>query len=171
METFKHLTKKFDWINSNIEKNFPLQEVAKDIEYKLFHFDQYISSEKAISEIKKEGYYPATFSHLLDWKDWDELQLVIALGSDGGVDGDRYVPALYRGGSKRNLGLCYLDGVWGAGCRFLGVRKLSLRQSDSKEISLDTLDSLSLDLPQVPETFHMLMRIEKKLDTLLTHFK
>jgi hypothetical protein len=137
MKTFKQLTKKFDWVNQNIEINFPLEEINKNTEYRLFHFNRYISSEDAIKEMEKEGYTPATLSHLLDWQDWNENDWVIVLGSVGEIGGSRCVPFLYRSDSERDLGLFSLGGGWCAVFRFLGVRNLSLESSES-------LDSLTL---------------------------
>lgn len=63
----KHF-KRFDYVNSDIKNGlFPLLEVSDKVEYKVFHFDRYISSEEAVAKIRTEGFDPATFSELLAW--------------------------------------------------------------------------------------------------------
>lgn len=158
MKTFKSLVKPWDftYINSSIEDKFTIEE-PRSSEYKLYHFDKYISSEDAIKEMEKEGYSPATLSELLSWKDWNKDDLVIALGSGAEVGGYRRVPYLIRDGSERGLDLYYFDGDWYAYCRFLAVRNLS---SVSKTLEKSTLTLGDLDT---------LKNIESKLDRIINH--
>jgi hypothetical protein len=123
--------KKFDWVNSDITDN--LFETPKEIgtDFKLFHFDRYILSEDAISEMANEGFRPANAWELLSWKDWNDKDWVVALGSVGEVGGDRYVPCLVGDGSERDLDLGWWDDGWDADYRFLGVRNSSLGSSDA----------------------------------------
>lgn len=137
MKTFTALTKRFGYVNPNIEKNFTLEPV-RNSEYKLFHFDKYISSEDAIKEMEKEGFVPCTLSELLHWGDWNEKDSVVALGSVAGVVGYRNVPELYSGGSGRGLSLHWCDGDWRPLCRFLALRSVS------KPLDSGTLDALEL---------------------------
>lgn len=134
--TFKKLTKRFDWVNPDIEKNFPIEKVAKNTEYKLFHFKRYISSEDVVKEIEREGYKSATFSELLHWKDWNETDYVVALSSICEVVGYRRVPYLSRFGSKHFLSLDWWGRGWNAYCRFLGVRQMS---SESRPFEIPAL--------------------------------
>ncbi len=155
---------KFNYVNSSInDKLFlPPEEVSDNIEYKLFSFNKIISSEEVIKEIKKEGFNPANIYELLLWKNWNNNDWVIALGSVTEVYGDRGVPYLDGHDSERRLSLSWFGDGWNAHYRFLGVRNLS---SDTKKLkSSDTLSLESLD-PSSPNT--QLNRIEKKLDRLL----
>lgn len=159
-KTLEQHFKRFDYVNSDIKNGlFPLLEVSDKLEYKVFHFDRYISSEEAVAKIRTEGFDPATFSELLAWPDWDEKELVVALGSVGEVRGRRGVPFLSRLDSRRRLSLGWWGDLgWRGVCRFLGVRNLS---SDSQTSEIPKL------CPSIPLT---LERIEKKLDLLLKHF-
>ncbi len=131
-------SKKLDWVNDNISsKNFPEQPIRSS-DYKLFHFDKYISSEDAVKEMEAEGYSPANIFELLGWKDWNEKDWVVGLGSVCEVRGHRFVPSLRRGASGRHLGLGFWDDGWGGRFRFLAC-KLS---SGTK--SLEPIDSLNL---------------------------
>lgn len=117
--------KKFDYVNSDITDT--LFSVPKEIgtDFKLYHFDRYISSEDAIKEMEKDGYKPANIYELLTWTGWNDNDWVVALGSVGKVDGDRRVPYLDGSGSRRDLHLRWFGLGWDALCRFLGVRNLS----------------------------------------------
>src|ERR1700744_2019666 len=118
-------SKKFDWANPNItEDTFPLTPIRSS-DYKLYHFDRYISSEDAIKEMEKEGYVPANIHELLLWKDWNDKDWVVALGSVGKVDGNRLVPCLDGSGSGRGLYLYRFGDVWSSSYRLLAVRNLS----------------------------------------------
>lgn len=137
--------KKFDYVNPNITDT--LFEIPKEIssDYKLYYFGRYISSENIVIEMKKDGYRPANVWELLKWKDWDNKDWVIALGSVGEVYGCRHVPYLGGFGSR-----CYLDlAWWGSGCsssgRFLAVRNSSLNSLDSQSSKLSNLDTLTLN--------------------------
>lgn len=138
VKTLERLIKarKFDWVNPDITSaNFPPQEIRKD--FKLFHFDRVMTSKEAIAEMKKEGYEPANIYELLNWKDWNGKDFVVALGS-GWRDphGRRRVPYLGLWLGERKLNLSWLDDRWFARCRFLAVRALP---SDSLETSTSTL--------------------------------
>lgn len=136
---FSQLTKQFDYVNSDIEANFPLTE-PRSSEYRLFHFDRYVTSEKAIEEIEKEGYSVATLSELLLWKEWNGKDWVMALGSVAEVSGSRRVAGLGRRGSRRGLYLFWFGRRWYVHCRFLAVRV-----SEPKTLEkVGDLDSLTL---------------------------
>lgn len=124
MKSFKQLTKDFDYVNSDIEQNFPLTPLRSS-EYKLYRFDRDITSEEAEKEMSKDGYAPATLAELLHWKDWNGEDWVVALGSVAMVGGGRRVPCLSRGGSERYLNLDWRGSAWPRDCRFLAVRSVS----------------------------------------------
>src|SRR3990167_8743105 len=108
---------KFDYVNSDItKKNFSLEDRSLD-EYKVFHFDKYISSKEVIEEMEKEGYSPANAYELFTWKEWNGKVFVIALGSVAEVDGARRVLCLGKCGSKPQPPPRWVDGGWGGGCR------------------------------------------------------
>ena len=114
---------KLDYCNSDItEENFPEQGKREKVS-KIFKFDKNMISEEAIAEMDKEGYRPATIYELLEW-DWDGKDWIFALGSVWqDRSGDRRVPYLSRGGSLRELHLCWFGYGWSGLCRFAAVRK------------------------------------------------
>lgn len=124
-------SKKFDWVNQNIKER--LFDVPKKIssDYRLFNFDRYVSSDDAIDAMLHDGYKPANIYELLLWKDWNEKDWVVALGSVGEVDGDRSVPCLDKDGSRRYLNLYWFGLDWDARCRFLAIK---VGSKDSKVI-------------------------------------
>lgn len=134
----------FDYVNSDIEKNFPI-EAPRNTDFKVFHFDKYVTSEEAIKRIEAEGYLPATLGELLSFaKDgWDNKQTVTALGSVAKVNGNRRVPALWKFGSERVLDLDWFGGGWRERCRFLAVR--NTKTLETKNSALGTSDTLTLD--------------------------
>lgn len=149
MNKTKTLTQHFEsftYVDSDIKKGlFPLVDVPENTEYRLFHFNKYISSEDAIKEMEKEGYRAAIFSELLTWPICNEKDWVVALGSVGVVHGYRVVPFLRADGSRRDLDLYWWDVSWNSYFRFLGVRNSSLKTSDPLNPALDPLDALALE--------------------------
>lgn len=144
MNILTQLTKKFDYVNSNItSKNFP-QPAALRAGYRLYHFDRDISSDAAIAEMKKEGYEPATLYELIEWSDLNEDDPVIGLGSSCEVDGSVHVPYLLGGISGCGLRLRWRADGWPTRCRFLAVRPSSL---DTETI--EDPDFLTLAIEQV----------------------
>lgn len=134
----------FNYINSNITSDlFPPQDIRGEIE--ILHFpNEFLTSEEIIKRGAEKGLTPANIYELLSWEGWNGKDWVVALGSVGEVDGCRYVPYLYRYGSRRDLYLYWFDGRWGADCRSAFVRKSSLA-SDSQ----DSFESKPLALPQI----------------------
>lgn len=137
---------KFDWVNLDITDDlFPApKEIG--IDFKLFHFDKYIFSENAVKKMEKDGYRAANIYELLIWKEWNNKDWIVALGSVPEADGIRYVPALLRYDSGRGLNLRWWGLGWSARYRFLGVRNLS---SESKTFrtsnALGNFDPLVLE--------------------------
>ncbi len=122
---------KYGWVNSNInEKNFPTTaEKDYEVEYKVFHFDRFVSSDDVIVEMEKEGFKPANILELLKLgevePDFQREFPIVALDSAWrSADGDHDVPFLNYDGGERglSLGWCGRRG-WNGRCRFLGVRK------------------------------------------------
>ncbi len=119
---------KYDWVNSDItEARFPMPEnFTLGAEPKLYHLNRNISSEKAIEEMAKDGFRPATIWDLLDFGAKNpELQRqfpIVALGSVCRVSVRRFVACLGRDDSGRSLNLDWYGRGWGGGGRFLAVR-------------------------------------------------
>lgn len=123
----------YDWKDKNITaKNFPVSQemIGKKVEVsaKLFYFNCDLFSEKAIPEIGKAGYRPATLMELLVLGSsfpWLQRQFpIIAPGSiwhDACFD--RYMPYLGVDDCGRRLSLRWFDDGCRARCRFLGIRK------------------------------------------------
>ena len=102
----------YDWINDDITSNhFPVTGTGqKEVEITLFHFNRTISSDDAITEMKKAGYRPASVEELLALGAAEkELQKQFPINALGSVwrrpDGDRDVPCLGRDGGGRDLDL------------------------------------------------------------------
>jgi hypothetical protein len=123
---------KYDWKNDAIvAATFP-SETAGIIQFetKIFHFNRYISSTDAVATIKADDeqnrWEAARIEALLAYGAKNpKLQReypIIGLGSIVEVRGNRYVPYLRGIGAERGLDLRWWGGVWGGGCRFLGVR-------------------------------------------------
>lgn len=119
----------YDWANPEItEEHFPTNVPGEyDAEYKLFHFNRTISSEDAIKEMEREGYRPGTLVELLALGEAQpKLQTqfpIVALGSVWrNPYGSYLVPAL-SWSDGRGLGFLWFGSSWGAGFRFLAVRK------------------------------------------------
>lgn len=148
MKTLKQLIeeKKFDYVSSDItEEKFPIVDVPKDTEYTLFQFGR-ISSKDAIKKMEKEGWRAANISELLSWKDWNNKDCVVALGSVAEVGGGRGVPCLDGDGSERSLILHWFDGGWDSVYRFLAMHTSSLKSS---ETDLGDLESLALRVEKI----------------------
>jgi hypothetical protein len=101
-----------------------------EFEARLFHFDRFISSEKAIESITcNASWEPAKIEHLLAYgatcPEEQRQYPIIGLGSVAVVRGDRDVPCLRRIVAARGLGLRWWDDYWDGTYRFLAVRKLS----------------------------------------------
>lgn len=137
-------SKKFDYVNSDITDNLFSKPSSISSDYRLYHFNRYISSEDAIKEMAKDGFCPANAWELIQWPDWNEKDLVVALGSVGEVVGGRGVPGLFGGDSERSLYLSCWVGDWLDYCRFLGVRNSEISTSEPQKSALGTLDTLTL---------------------------
>lgn len=148
---------KFDHISSDITDDQFSQPTKLGTDYKLYLFDRYISSEDAIKEMENEGYRPANIYELLLWKEWNEKDWVVALGSVGLVSGGRGVPCLDEVGSKRCLGLYWWDGDWNGYYRFLAVRNSS---SETKVFGdeLGNLENLTLRVQTLEEQMKKLRK-------------
>lgn len=149
-------SRKFDWVDPDIEKNFALEDIRSS-DYKLYRFDRIIASEKAIAEMEKDGYAPANLTELLSWDGWDEKDWVVALDSVTRVDGGRLVPVLWEHASGRDLNLCWFDRSWYRGCRFLAVRTDSGTQTSELK-DLGTLkDALTLRVENLEQTMNAVL--------------
>jgi hypothetical protein len=118
---------KYHWANPNITaEHFPIEErVIKIFRPKLFDFGRHISSDDAVTAIKKEKFDPATHVHGLAYSatfpDEQRKYPAACLGSSARVDRLRQVVCLFG----RNLDLNYWGVVWYGNWRFLGVQEVS----------------------------------------------
>jgi len=119
---------KYDWVHGNInENNFPVKGIGRhEVSVVLFHFNRVISSEDAMSEMKRTGYRPARIEELLalgeNYPDLQRQFPIIALRSFWRPQlGGRGVPALWRIG-ERDLRLLWFESAWHSVFRFLAVR-------------------------------------------------
>lgn len=130
MKTLSEYKTKYSYVNPYItEENFPKPDRVWN-DYKVYHFDIYISSKDVIKEMQKDGYEPANLYELLEWDD-NKTYYVVALGSAPVVDGDRRVGVLNGDDSNRKLDLFFFGGAWLDRCRFLAVRNLELSNSNT----------------------------------------
>lgn len=135
-------SKSFDYVDSDITSdNFPQEEIRSS-DYKLFHFGRLISSEDAVKEVEKEGYSVANIYELLDWKEWNGSDSVVALGSFWEVNGLRDVSCLDGRVAERGLSLFWWKSGWSGRYRFLAVRTVSLipEKSDTLEKRVEDLE-------------------------------
>jgi hypothetical protein len=124
----------YDWVNKNITaEHFPVKGKGKhELSVTLFHFNRTTRSDDAIAEMNKQGFRPAKIEELLFLGEkYPDIQREFPIVSLGCVwwnpDGSRYVPCLSRRGSKRELNLGCFRNDWHDCCRFLAVRKQTLR--------------------------------------------
>lgn len=125
----------YDWKNENITaERFPVNgEGVVEYEYQLVHLNCNASSKKVLLAIGKldgaNPWEPAKTEHLLAFgaKNPEEQRKypIVALGSVGEVDGDRYVSCLSGDDSGRNVNLGWFGSDWFSSCRFLAVRKIT----------------------------------------------
>lgn len=96
------------------------------IHAKLFNFKPKIQSNDVISEMAKEGYFPANLIDLLYFgKDYIELQKfyrIVALGTVFSYTSGSYVPVINCFPSKRHLGSYPLNTEWDGLYKFLAVK-------------------------------------------------
>ena len=122
---------RYNFINDSItDEHFPLQTGVGSVEVtiQLVHFNRYISSDDAISELDRQGLRPVWLEELLAFgAAYPENQRefpVVALGSVWrGSDGRRGVPCLWSGSDGRDLRLGWCGGGWDGRCRVAAVRK------------------------------------------------
>jgi|AntRauTorckE6833_2_1112554.scaffolds.fasta_scaffold28096_2 WD40 repeat protein len=136
-QTLKEMIKAagFDWVDEAItQKRFPLPNELfgkkLNLRAKLFHFDDYIGSERAIAKIKKADhrFKLATLAEQLAFaKEYRELQKefpIISLGSKWKVTRhSSRVTAIDFGPNGRELATSSFEGIWLPSCRFLTVFK------------------------------------------------
>ena len=120
----------YNWVNSDIiQKNFPTNRTGKtECEIELVHFNRVVSTKEALAELDKRGLRPAELHELLALgAEHPKLQRefpIIGLGSVWrSSSGGRGCPYLLGSGSKRGLGLRWVEDGWGGSCRFAAVRK------------------------------------------------
>jgi hypothetical protein len=106
-----------------------IDQAPGEREFLVKHFDRPIESDEAIAEMDKLGYRPATHLEAYAFaKANPELQRqfwIVALGSFTVCGGGRGVVVLVSGSGGRVLSGGWFGDRWGAGGRFLFVRKAS----------------------------------------------
>jgi len=126
----------YDWINSDItsERFAVVGEGIVQFEWKIFHFDCDMLSEKAVGAIQSADvtnpWKPARIEHLLAFgaKHLEEQRRypILALGSVALVHGVPYVPCLSpEVCARRHLSLPWRHSGWNRCCRFLAAREPS----------------------------------------------
>lgn len=129
------VTGHYEWTSSNLtEARFPVTaNQVGEWEWKLFHFDQNISSDEAIRLMKKDGYDAGQIGHILafgeKYSGEQRKYPIIGLGSVAKIVLKRDVPVLWRVDGRWQLGLRWYDTDWNPLCRFLGVRPHSVALS------------------------------------------
>ncbi len=111
------------------EENFPHDPTSVgEWEWRLFCFERFFSSEKAVAEMIANDWKPAKIEHLLAFgKKYPEEQRrypIIGLGSSCAVDGSQVVPELWHSGTVQGIGLGSWAGLWQGWPRVLAVRKV-----------------------------------------------
>ena len=121
---------KFTCSNSLITSDrFPKLEGPKKVIKKiaLYGFNRKVSSEVAISEMKKRGYVPIRIWELLSLAAKDpNLQrnyLIPALGSVCEIEGVPHIAFIYGFSLSRQLRLYKADNEWGDICRIAAMRE------------------------------------------------
>jgi hypothetical protein len=120
---------KYDWVNRDITpEKFPVEGTgSKKFRTKLFDFGRNISSEDALTAMKKEKFLPGSHVHGLafgaTFPEEKRKYRIVCLGSSAQVYGRRYVVCLR--GSGAGLDLYRWDGGWEGRWRFLGVQEVS----------------------------------------------
>lgn len=118
----------YDWVNSEIEKNFSVQGTGTvNLDTELVHLNRNIGSDEALKELDHLGYRAATAEELLAFgAAYPEKQRefpIVALGTVRHVLGLRHVLCLWRDRSERRLVLRWFVLDWSDRYRFLAVRK------------------------------------------------
>src|SRR3989338_4311673 len=118
----------YDWVNSDIEKNFSVQGNGRvELDAELIHFNRSIGSDEALKELDRLGYRAGTAEELLAFGAANpEKQRefpIVALGTVRRVGSDRLVLSLLFDRLSRDLFLLWFDIDWSDDFRFLAVRK------------------------------------------------
>ncbi len=102
------------------------EKEKKEVEFGLFHFGKYMLSAKAVSEMKKAGYHPATTQELLLWGENNSEKYskhpVFALGSIVDIDGGRRAGVLRKASGRHCADLVFFGSGWWLDSCFLAVR-------------------------------------------------
>lgn len=121
---------KLTFSNSQITSvHFPKVSGGKSTVKKiaLFSFNKSVSSEVAISEMKKRGYVPITIQDLLSlavkYPNLQREHLIVAFGSVCALEGVSHVAFIYGFSLSRQLRLYNIKNDWSDICRFAAIRK------------------------------------------------
>ncbi|OGY67023.1 MAG: hypothetical protein A3B16_02790 [Candidatus Zambryskibacteria bacterium RIFCSPLOWO2_01_FULL_45_43] len=119
---------KYDWKNDSINsKNFQTSRKGEaTLNLELVHFNQVLTSEEVIAELKKRGLRPAELHELLSfgvqYPEEQRRHPIVALASVcQSWSGCRFVPYLWVVDNERRLYFDYFDDRWYENYRFLAV--------------------------------------------------
>ncbi len=124
----------YTWVSGDVAAAyFPRSAHGKvECEARLFHFDQFGSSEEVVRKIRaadpSSRWEPGQWEHVLAVGAQHPLEQtkspIPGMGSVAIIGGRRGVLCLYGGGTKRNIRVDPWEGDWALSFGFLAVRPL-----------------------------------------------
>lgn len=114
------------------EKNFPVSCEGNVSAPVLYNFGYELTSEEALTEMKRLGLRPATLTELLllkaVGKEGEKKYPTVALNPNHRFfyGKKRYVPGIFYGANGSGLDLCAWDGVWRKEWNFAVIRTLKI---------------------------------------------
>lgn len=120
----------YDWVHGSITaEHFPLSGTGQvSLDTVLVYFNQELSTDNVLVELDRQGLRPATIAELLAFKINDPVHhRKYPIHAFGSVWSDEFEhphsPYVFRDGLEYHLDCSRRNNTWGAGCRFLAVRK------------------------------------------------
>jgi hypothetical protein len=124
----------YTWVSRDVAAPYfsKSRQGRVECEARLFHFDEFGSSEEVIRKIRAADrdrpWEPAQWEHVLaigaQHPDEQTKSPIPGMGSVVTIGGKRGVLCLYGGGTKRNIRVDPWDGDWALSFGFLAVREL-----------------------------------------------
>jgi hypothetical protein len=110
-----------------IERCKGVSKENREVAFEYVHMARDASTDEVLAEMDRRGLRPALFEEILGfaekYPDEQRKYPIVALGSESGVDGSRYVAYLWFGDSGRSLDLYWVGLDWDDDYRFLAVCK------------------------------------------------